>query len=220
MIDSVYMSIGGWFILAVGLIGGVVMSVKFITKRRYRFDRLTYGYFALMATYPIGLGFKLIGIGPDFVRFHLADIGFPLFAGWITTQFMEMGYMRSAKKYGESADSGHLLQTRVSLMKFGLIAGLLFSYAYESGIGYLYSRTDVQAQYVGRFDIIDMVMYTLGAGAGFVMLRLQSRMLSVAAAATPALEPRRTQISETVTEANRREKLALREQRRAARTRR
>ena len=217
MIDSVYMSIGGWFILAVGLIGGVVMSVKFITKRRYRFDRLKYAYFALMATYPIGLGFKITSLGPDFVRFHLGDIGFPLFAGLITTQFATAGYMRGVKKYGEPADVSERVRARVSLMKFGLTFGLILSYGYEAGVGYLYSRTDVQAQYVGRFDFIDIAMYTLGAVGGFTILHLQSRIISLVASSTSTPETHRTQVPETATEAARREKLAQREQRRANR---
>jgi hypothetical protein len=127
-------------------------------------------YMTLASLYPVGVGFKVAVIGPEFVRFYLSDIDFSLSLGYV---LFERFWHRSSQ---HRAELNRLHWTDQSLMilryrRNALIAALFMSYAYETFVGVFYSlNKDISVQLIGSFDWWDMLMYTLGAGLGIVIL--------------------------------------------------
>ncbi len=131
-----------------------------------RIDRLT---MVLLALYPMGVGFKASVTGPEFLRWHLSDIGFPVFVGFVLYQHFRSGFEKNNPDLGKDvlADTAQALRHRKAL----LVIGLLISYAYETFTGMLYRlRPDMKAELVGKFDWWDIVNYTLGAALCYGLL--------------------------------------------------
>lgn len=131
-----------------------------------RIDHLT---MVLLTLYPIGVGFKATLIGPEFLRFHLSDIGFPVFVGFMLYHHFRSGFEKNNPDLGKDqlADMAQELRQR----KMASIIGLGVSYAYECFAGLLYRlRPDMEVQLVGDFDWWDIVNYTLGAVLCYMLL--------------------------------------------------
>lgn len=149
-----------------------------------RINRLTW---TLLALYPMGVGFKSAAIGPEFLRFHLSDIGFPVFVGYTMYHHFRLGFEKNNPQLGHDAlaDMAQKLRHR----KVALAVGLIVSYGYEVFTGFLYGlRPDMEPWLVGDFDWWDIVNYTLGAALCYLLLRFWAQKLAAAQVEQAALE--------------------------------
>ncbi len=182
---------GYWLIAGcVMLVGGLLMlaysGFKAVTAKRYS-DRMESLLLVLMALYPIGVGFKSAVIGPEFVRFHLSDIGFPVFIGYTLYHHFRSGFTKNNPDIGKDAlaDTAQALRHR----KGTLAVALVLSYLYEVSTGWLYSlRPDLEPWLVGTFDWWDIVNYTLGATLAYTVMQLWSRKVAESRANVAELE--------------------------------
>jgi hypothetical protein len=162
-----YWLVAGYVMLAVGsvmfLLNGYRAVVSLLGRR---IDHLT---MVLLSLYPMGVGFKAAVIGPEFLRFHLSDIGFSVFVGFVLYSHFRSGFEKNNPNFGRDglADTAQALRHR----KVTLVIGLIVSYVYESLTGLLYSlRPDMEVKLVGKFDWWDIVDYTLGAALCYLLL--------------------------------------------------
>lgn len=111
--------------------------------------------------YLIGMGAKLTLIGPDFVRFYVGDIGFPVMTGYV------LGHLASSWTVWRHIHDEHAANdARFKRQMVTLGIALVLSYGYELLVGWAYtSISGTETALVGSFDPIDMLMYTIGAGA-------------------------------------------------------
>lgn len=130
---------------------------------------------ATEALYPLGMGFKLTLVGPDFVRFHLADLGFPAILAMILFVPMYRGYIRRGPLAGETEEEKTL--EVLTLRKFAIGMAVILSYAYEIFVGVIYAHTKMAVTQVGNFDWIDIVAYTLSGTVVYVVLVKMEREL-------------------------------------------
>jgi hypothetical protein len=160
-----------------------------------RIDHLT---MVLLALYPMGVGFKASVTGPEFLRWHLSDIGFPVFVGFVLYQHFRSGFEKDNPDIGKDmlADTAQRLRHRKAL----LVIGLVVSYTYETFTGMLYRlKPNMKAELVGKFDWWDIVNYTFGAALCYSLLVIwqiavsrarEQRAIEEAAAAAERREQR------------------------------
>lgn len=164
----------GSFMMA-GKIRHVYKAFVIFKSFKYAYEDIT----GLLATlYPIGVGLKLLPLGPDFLRFHLSDIGAPLaiaeiimiLLAWVTKQ--EWRYTRADAWY-----QSRLWYARMHIR--AVAVGWAVVCIYEVGVGLLYDirAPGVKAVIIGKFDWVDIVMYTLGALCGLYLLRSYASFL-------------------------------------------
>lgn len=104
--------------------------------------------YIITALYPLGLGSKMALVGPDFLRWHIADIGFPVMVGLV--------FLRS-RGYNPNV-TWRTIQQRIGF-------GLVLSYGYEIAAGRMVASLEGEKEipYIGGFDWVDIVAYTIGA---------------------------------------------------------
>ena len=150
---------------------------------RRTFWRWNEAFMVLGSLYPIGVGLKFMFFGPLFLRWHMTDFGFPLF---ISYYYLFERYWRGYKKKywtDESVTDGQEYLKYIKFRRVSLAIALGLSYAYEIFTEGLYrffgqfTRKTDKPFMVGRFDPIDMLMYTAGAACGFVLLWVMRRRL-------------------------------------------
>lgn len=152
-------------------IGAAFLLPNMVRVFRSRFGaRLNALYMMGVSLYPLGVGCKFAILGPEFLRFHLSDIGFPLAIGFVILLFRTNG-LKSEPSYE------HALVV-VRYRRTSLLIALTLSYLFEISLGALYTtHRDVKVQMTGNFDPLDMVMYTVGAGFGLVLLEFWRRKI-------------------------------------------
>jgi hypothetical protein len=174
-------------LVGVGMLAWSAVKMFRTLRTRHIGDRLQALYMMVVALYPLGNGFKFAIWGPEFFRFHLTDIGFPAWLGFVL--FLH-GTIHD--RLADKSTSDVTIEETISLLRYRrklLIAGLVMSYAYEIITGVMYwVRSDLPAKYVGSFDLVDMVMYTLGAALGFAVLAYWLRKALVVKASLDAME--------------------------------
>lgn len=136
--------------------------------------------FLLATSYPIGVACKVLTLGPEFFRYYLADLGFPIAVSVFLLIPLELGL---SQRNFQFINGSHRIRIEMlfSARRFALAIALLLSYSYELTIGVLYNlNPDVQGQVIGNFDWLDMLMYTIGAAlALFCLTRRHANMLPV-----------------------------------------
>jgi hypothetical protein len=126
----------------------------------------------LLALYPLGVGCKISLTGPEFVRYHLSDIGFPVFLGYVFYGHFRAGYEKRNNAQLDALPVHEDMAIALRHRRGTLIVALVASYLYEIGTGLLYrTHPAVKVQLVGSFDWWDVAYYTLGAACGYLLLR-------------------------------------------------
>lgn len=166
--------------------GTAVVAILIFADSLRRFVRAPSGYghryhivvTMIAALYPAGLTFKLLILGPEFFRFHLTDIGFPVVVGWII-----MSHARQRHNDAGTRLDDHYREQIAETTTYirAIIIGCGLSYAYESFVGLFYwflaDRLVGQTNLlVGNFDPVDMLMYTLGAGTAVLLLMRERKL--------------------------------------------
>jgi hypothetical protein len=173
-VTNPFFRIFGAVLLVVGL-GFMSVSLYKAWKHRggRRIDQLME---AIASLYPIGLGFKFLMVGPEFFRFHLTDIGFPVSVGLLL--FTKYSWSLAKNPYYQSLDLVDEQRLLQRVRRNFMVLGLLLSYGYETAIGLFYqTHPDKTPMLIGNFDWGDMLMYTLGALAGFSLLFWRHKLL-------------------------------------------
>lgn len=162
-----------WVFLAGSI--AFAIAVIYITARGVRsFRRPSQRYLAvndfihaIAWLYPVGMLLKFSGFGPDFLRYWLGDVGFPVF---IASMFVSL-MMRRVDRVDPAKDYAMWLRDRRSFTTLNLWAlgvAFLLSLGYEVMTGVMnatgpegYSSHDFG---IGSFDPIDVLMYAIGSG--------------------------------------------------------
>ena len=151
---------------------GVVLFVRRVYEAIRAFPGVRMDTYLDMISllYMIGLGCKFAAIGPEFFRYHLTDIGFPVAIGLLLFSLYERGLVYN--DYFRGLDQFHKALMIMRHKRTFVLIALGLSYAYEIGVELMYqSRPGVTPSMVGRFDWQDMLMYTLGAGLGLAIIQ-------------------------------------------------
>jgi hypothetical protein len=141
--------------------------------------------YVIGACYPIGMFFKLLVIGPDFLRWHLADFGFSVAISLLI--FHDTRSKTEPDQFWPKSHPWHKpgstnrdprpilrnLHEQYNDRKFYIVFCLVLSYLYEAVTGLLYRFSGLEkVQFVGNFDLWDIFSYTLGAAIATLCLRV------------------------------------------------
>ncbi len=177
----------GYGVLVIGAVMFLYNGYKALRspfgKRMYR---LTW---VLLALYPLGVACKGIAFGPLFFRYHLSDIGFPVFVATVLFRHFRMSFEKGNATLGHN-DMADLAQW-LRQYRVALIIGLVVSYSYEGFCGLLWHlKPDVMAEagLIGDFDWDDIANYTLGAAVCYWLLTVWRRRVVVAKMLQPKLD--------------------------------
>lgn len=169
--DTPYFHIVGTIFLAGGILVALHALGDIISKRR---GSKVHTYKSLIrlieSMYSVGLGAKMLIVGPAFIRWHLTDFGFTV----AIAALLYVAAARGAKIDSEYERKNYRLAVilEYDLHRVTLVLALLLSYGYEVTVWFIYRQhPKTEVQFVGNFDWIDMLMYTLGAIAAFVCYR-------------------------------------------------
>lgn len=168
----------------------------------------------VVALYPLGTGIKYLLIAPDFVRWHLSDVGFPAFVAFLV--YLRVYLPKLYREYPEmKEDAGW--RTYVAYQLNALKVTAVVCVAWELFSEVLFRLNDAPSSPVGRFDPIDLAAYALGLVACYGMTIMSTRHTTRWWVEHPILDP--TQEAER-REAERAARLAERAARRAERKKR
>lgn len=124
--------------------------------------------------YPLGFACKVTIIGPEFVRWHLTDLGFTAAVGY-------MLYLKFEDRTPWSPSD------KVSQLRFVTLSNLrmrttmlavawVLSVLYELFTMWVYSRKPGAKPFlIGNFDWMDVLMYTVGALVSLVLVHFWRR---------------------------------------------
>ncbi|SRR6266550_350021 len=208
---------GGYVLLFVAILL-ISRELRSLVRAENTFQRLYPAYWLVALTYAVGVGLKITGIGPDFVRFHLSDVGFPLLLGGALAD-------RAIRLYKRNRPSG--LPERVTpmllrLRMLSVVFALVLSVGYEVlGPQVLYaSHPGAKAMLVGRFDWLDITAYCLGVVLGVAILQWQYVLVQRHIAHLGVLRQQLSEAERQAVLARRRERKAAGGRRRKKRPRR
>jgi len=160
----------GMFVLA-------FLNLAYEARNTVRYRGSWYGFtlHVMVAIYLVGVALKATIIGPDWLRFHLADFGFPVMVASLLLRGLR---------------PGETLEEYLSRYRMLLLVALGLSIAYEISCGLLYYwRSDLTVVGVGRFDPIDVGLYALGTATGLWILSRWRKRARISRAARSSASP-------------------------------
>lgn len=159
--------VSAWFMLS-------NLARAIVSLRRSRYIWLENIFWVTLWLYGVGAGLKFAGLGPDWVRWHMSDIGFPLFAAMVFS-----GKVAAQFHWDQSSMSSLECAERAvrfgGVWRRGVVMGLIASFAYEVLAGttiYVLKKRDPDSKEelgVGGFDLWDIAHYSLGALIGWTL---------------------------------------------------
>jgi hypothetical protein len=149
--------------------------------KKNAYAALNAGIGILVAFYFIGVISKVGEFGPEFVRYHLGDIGFPVATAGILLSISQLRAGPTSRSMSDLERFTYHRDQASGWMKF-IVIGLVLAYAYEIVVpAILYGIADqkgiTENLPVGNFDWLDMLAYTLGATLGFICAFLLKRRM-------------------------------------------
>lgn len=119
-----------------------------------------------MYVFAFGITFKYMLIGPDYIRWHLSDVGLPMCLILLAARFRMATY-----RFGEPVRDGEatrrsVIEARVMERYTPWVFVLCLTYELASEV-LLSSRFS----YMGGFDIVDVVCYALGSSLLWAVCR-------------------------------------------------
>lgn len=167
----------GWQMLAVSTFITFIVMKRFIHHVRHRelvVNRPEYLLYFLACTYAFGASAKILGIGPELLRFYVADFAFPA----VLVIFLSVPSMLwSSNGQGKTIrhdSSVNVITANIRFANHRMLAAaaafcICLTYEIVSHLNINHS-TDQASTYeqiigsaVGGFDWIDVLMYALGA---------------------------------------------------------
>lgn len=169
--DTPYFHTVGWLFLTGGILVSLHALWVIVTKSR---KSKVHAYRAVIrlieCTYSIGLGAKFLIIGPAFIRWHLTDFGFTVAIGALL--YHSAAHGAKLRSEYENEHYRFAVKLEYTLRRATLVFALLLSYGYEVLVWFFYRQHPTKkVQYVGNFDWIDILMYSLGALAAYFCFR-------------------------------------------------
>lgn len=153
--------------LVIGLIIGVLSFIRNLLRLIAGDKRSTTGLELLISFYMIGVLCKALVIGPEFVRWYLGDIGFPVALGYVFSSFGKP----TARERESIRTVWDMARWRLLHCKIMIIVAWLMSIGYEVAVSVLFHYAEVTPSMVGGFDWVDVAMYTVGMLAALWFIR-------------------------------------------------
>lgn len=131
--------------------------------------RFEYRLRFLAMIYGLGCVLKFMVLGPDFVRWHLADVGFPamIVAAYVALYGYWYKKIQPIEDYARAKRS----LAEATVAQFAAPIAVLISCAYEFSAHAAQTSAQAGPVYVGRFDWVDIVCYVVGGLVVFFMAR-------------------------------------------------
>ena len=165
---------------SLGLLWSMFHVIRSIIRRN-PYEATDHSIVALSIVYAVGVMAKFAAIGPEFLRFYVSDIGFPVMLMMIWTIGADPR-TRTRQHFANASYLDQLLLLKGYKKYQGgvLVAALCLSYLYEVVMGMAVSvlaESGAQNPGVGGFDWGDIAAYTVGAAVAALLLRTYSRAL-------------------------------------------
>lgn len=181
----------GWVLLVAS--SSILLGLLYAALRNFRrawFRMIRNLHLAGASLCAIGGGLKFLELGPEWVRFHISDLGFPFAVAYLVCARREGSFWVDAKSRVDSAKAT-LEVGRWWRLGMVLALGLSITYEIVSGlvVAELRSRGIGPVAGVGGFDVVDIVCSTVGAALGYLLWTLwirDSRVLLESALADAA----------------------------------
>lgn len=156
----------GWFgFLGYGYlpVGGTWALVSIYKILRGKYESRGFWIASLVASmYVVGNGFKMLILGPQFLRWHLSDFGFPAFIGFMLSVH---GRVLKHSRSEQITVAMHKLRVAKNVFRTTCIA-IGLAVCYEVFVGILFrsagDRVDTKQLFVGNFDWLDILAYCVG----------------------------------------------------------
>lgn len=156
----------------------IVRNIRKIVKGP-EYTRIVGSLELLVVTYPLGVILKITLIGPDFVRWHLADLGFvPALAAILVGPAWLTNKRKLKSELVSERINFRCRFTRVYRVFLFIAAALAIAYEYIAGWGVtvLRARGEADGIHIGAFDGIDVVFYLVG---GSLALYLATKLIQL-----------------------------------------
>ena len=132
---------------------------------------------SLFLLYPLGNAYKVAAVGPEFMRFHLGDIGFPP----AVALFLFVVYSLLVGREVSTDASGPTIELLMADNRRKMacaVTAFVLSLGYEWVSGSLADQlSDSTNPGIGHFDWIDVACYALGSAALYACLYGINRLL-------------------------------------------
>lgn len=166
----------GWAVVLFGVYLAGSSLYRFVRYRKTSFYSYVGVVDVLVSLYIIGMGFKVGMIGHWFLRWYVADIGFPAMESFVI--FTPILLYVSRSDWFRKLEPLDRYERVLHYRRNTLVVALCISYVYELAAGGLYAlRPELPAYMVGKTDPWDLVCYTLGGGLGLAYYRVVGRRL-------------------------------------------
>ena len=125
--------------------------------------------------YGFGVGFKLLEVGPELIRFYMSDWAWPgAISGVIALIIRNMMIERWRQR---GLTRARIWMNVVQVNRWAIAALWVLACGYELLTGYAARLNGGPIENVGSFDWIDIGAYTLGSLCALAMLQAQARLL-------------------------------------------
>lgn len=152
----IWMQYIGYLLLVVVPLGYAWTTWSLIRGRTHIYEFLL---ISLAVIYFFGASLKVTMLGPDWLRYHMGDFGFPVAIAYI------YGFSHEAA----DDDTLDVLRRRTRILYFTLA----LSIGYELFCGLMINVLGLKSTFpfIGGFDPIDIVMYVLGTLSALLVIR-------------------------------------------------
>jgi hypothetical protein len=168
-------------LFALALVRNLWYGLIDVRRPESTFVSMSHFVAAIANCYGFGLLMKVSGFGPEFFRYWLADIGFPLAIALLVLRPFMRGYLGDAPFNTYKEELIYKIAETKFALKFVLVTfGAAVCYEIVAGIIVRDLRESGRItgpSLIGGFDPIDVLMYALGAGLGTLCWRIGLRAL-------------------------------------------
>lgn len=125
--------------------------------------------------YGFGVGFKLLEVGPELIRFYLSDWAWP---GATSNVIALIGYNLMINSWRQQGLTiARIWMNVVQINRWAIPIMWALAFGYELLTGYAARLNSGPVENVGLFDWVDIAACTLGSFCALAMLQAQARLL-------------------------------------------
>lgn len=161
----------------IAMVIGLVICVALFIKHAFLIaigDKRSATLLHLMIeVYAIGLLCKILVIGPAVLRWHFADIGFPVACGYMVS---EIGIFLRRRRAAEMSDR-ECVDYVLFMRQFMIVWFGVLSIGYEFFTGFMYAQTGLDVALTGTTDPVDILMYVIGVAIAIWFIRREKRII-------------------------------------------
>lgn len=182
MFNSIHQPLGPFaYIVLVLTIFLMLANIKKIV-RGPKYSRLVGSVELIVVLYTLGMILKNTLIGPDFIRWHLADFGFvPALAGILSVPaWLANGEDRKSALVSDRIDFRY---RSARTYRIFLVIATMLAIIYEYVVGWRVSALRERGQaddiHVGAFDGVDVAFYIAGGSLAFYLTTKIMQLLNI-----------------------------------------